>query len=461
MRRSWVIIVAVVLVLAGVMIAAAVHFARARSPHVILARLRAGKGDRTELLMRLQLARGDVLSPMLAAAQDRQAPVAFRCDMVEALFKQHGRQSDPRILETMRQLRRDPDPQIRRRVVYGYAVYGSERLQATLTNQLTDSDPEVRKQIYLLLVALRSKREVESGMWSELTDEQKRQVVAMARQAADQETDPDLQHLARSVVGRQIEILGRQADRARERAETDEAERLLKQALALDPQHHQAQVRLIRHYLAVEDEARAVELAEQSKALLKIPRLSAAPVIDGDPTESAWQDAYSGERFFLTVARFAARPAKGRTRFSIGHHDGRIYIAILGYEDDLDELHVTHLEDYSEIWRDDCVEIYLGHNVSSGCYVFMMNAGGAIGTSQRDIQTEYAAGVFKNRGYWCCEFSVSAKDLTKDGITADSIWGVNIVRARIGGAAEHCQWWPTFGWAHHYHLFPIAMFETE
>ena len=89
------------------------------------------------------------------------------------------------------------------------------------------------------------------------------------------------------------------------------------------------------------------------------------PIIDGDPTDEAWQDAYSSDRFYLTVARFAGKQPEGRSRFSIGHHDGTIYIAVLGYEDDLDKLHVTHTQRDSDVWRDDCIEIFFAPDAAA------------------------------------------------------------------------------------------------
>lgn len=151
--------------------------------------------------------------------------------------------------------------------------------------------------------------------------------------------------------------------------------------------------------------------------------------------------------------------------FYIGHRDGTVYIAVLGYEDDLSKLVVRHKSRDGNIWLDDCVEIFFDpSNSETEVYQFIINPLGAMfdqykGRRGENVLCEWKAKVFHDRGYWACEFSVAAKNLHKRTITGDSIWGINIVRARIGPASEHCQWWPTFGWAHRYHLFPLAVFE--
>ena len=131
----------------------------------------------------------------------------------------------------------------------------------------------------------------------------------------------------------------------------------------------------------------------------------------------------------------------------------------------MNELSVKNKARDGEIWRDDCVELFLDPDHSeSAVYQFVINPIGALFGSYRysrseNIMCQTAAKIFHGRGYWCCEFAVAAKDLHGRKIDADSIWGINIIRARIGPASEHCAFWPTFGWAHRFHLFAIAVFD--
>jgi hypothetical protein len=148
----------------------------------------------------------------------------------------------------------------------------------------------------------------------------------------------------------------------------------------------------------------------------------------------------------------------------VGHHGGKVYIAILAYEDDLDRIVVKHTERDSAVWRDDCVELFFDPvNAEKYAYQFVVNAGGALFDSYKrrkhhNIENEHAAAVFRDRGYWACEFSVAASALGGE-ITAESIWGMNIMRTRIGAASSQQAWWPTFGSSLNYHLHPLAVFD--
>jgi hypothetical protein len=188
-------------------------------------------------------------------------------------------------------------------------------------------------------------------------------------------------------------------------------------------------------------------------------------VIDGDPADSAWQEAFRSDRFYHATSRWVERRAEGRSELRIGHRDGRIYIAVLGYEDDLGRLVVKHKSRDSDTWRDDCVEVFFDPaNTEKDVYQFVINAYGACLDSYKldksqDFECEYAARVFRDRGYWACEFAVAASELGGATITRDSVWGMNIMRTRIGPASEQGAWWPSFGSSLKYNLHPIAVFE--
>jgi len=235
--------------------------------------------------------------------------------------------------------------------------------------------------------------------------------------------------------------------------------------LALDPANCQAQIQLVRFYLRLGQKDKALELARQYGGLIEIPPLSQPPVIDGDPTEEAWTQAYSTEKFYHTTSRWIQRQTKGKSRAYIGHRDGKIYIAVIGYEEDLSKLVQTQKGRDGNIWLDDCVElIFDPDNTDSKYYQFIVNAAGALfdsanGDTGKNFKCQYAAKVFHDRGYWACEFSLDGKDLDKHPIEAGKIWSMNVFRVRIGPASEHGAIWPLFGWAHRMNLYPLAVFK--
>ena len=68
--------------------------------------------------------------------------------------------------------------------------------------------------------------------------------------------------LARAVVGREIELRGEKAREALQGSDLVQAEEILRSALELDPENQQAQIRLVRFYLANVDKEKALSLAQ-------------------------------------------------------------------------------------------------------------------------------------------------------------------------------------------------------
>jgi len=451
----------------GIFLGAVWWQVRSARPDVLIRRLRRARGDKRQLTMRLNLASGDVVPVLIGAFHDRSAAATFRADILDLLFKRNLRAEDDRINSTLREALSDSEPVVRRRAAGGFAVYTDEHSQVILLPSVADPDPEVRRHAYRVFGgwSLGARRKADAPIWRALSKQQREALVQLCRSQMETETDPELRLLAASVVGRQVEILCTQATACQQRGDVELAGRLLEQALQLDQQNHQARIRLVRHVLATGKTQRALALAKQYEALLHIPLLKAAPVIDGDPADPAWECAFASDSFYSSQSRFAAKLAQGKSRFLIGHCGGKVYVAILGFEDDLDALVATHSKRDSDVWRDDCAEIFFDPSASGqDVYLFIINVAGVLkdyyrGESKRNIECEYATGVFKERGYWACEFAVEIKRLQKEPISGDTVWAFNVDRARIGPASEHCQWWPTFGYAWNYHLFPLATFE--
>jgi len=445
---------------------------RTERPDVILDQLRRGKGNKEELRMRLNLARGDTVPGLIAAAGERTASAQFRADMLDLLFRKYRRSGDERILPVLREALGSSEISLRRAAVAGFDLYGSDEHRLYLLKCVEDPDLVIRRRVLLFLTARSHGGYNPSGpadrRWEKIPTGKREALVTTCVRRAKTEDDPDLRYLARAVVGREIEFLCHQAYQTIATAEFEKGEELIRRALALDPENHQARVRLVRHFLAGGKKKEALALAQEHGVVLRVPLLRSPPKIDGDPMDKEWGQAfrYTGKPFWHGTARWAPRVVTGTSEFYIGHHDNTVYVAVLGYEHDLRKLIVKHRNRDSDCWRDDCVEIFFDPtNSESEVYQFVINPVGALFDSHKkrkstNVVCQWAANVFHDRGYWSCELAVPAKNLGNQTITPDSVWGINIMRTRIGPAAEQCAWWPTFGGSQRFHLHPIAAFDV-
>lgn len=439
-------------------------------PESLLSAIRNGRDKEGELMLKLNLSRGNTVPLLISAFEDENADVEFRTKMLELLFRKMRRSSaDERILPVVLQALKNPDTHIRKSAVLGLALYGTDQQRIHLADNVDDPDPQIRKEVYTNFSGRSPWDRSEDPVWISLSAEKKEKVIKTCSARMNDEETPELRFMARCVVGKEIADLCRKAAEAIPRAEFAIGEKYLRKALELDSNSHRARIRLVRHFLAANMKEKALELAEQYKAILHIPLLPEAPKMDGDPTDAVWQHAfrYVGHKFYHSTSHWASKYCEGKNDFYIGHHDGTVYLAILAYEneEDIYKLKVKRKGRDNAAWWDDCVELFFDPaNNEADVYQFVINPIGAMDDlyqtkRHENIPCKYGANIFYDRGYWACEFAVAAKDLHGSKITADSIWGMNIFRARIGPASEHCVWWPTYGGAQTYDHFPIAVFD--
>ncbi len=479
--KRYLIVGVVIVVLLGGALGGVMWRLRLQRPDVLMDRLLTGPADEIEeVQMRLNLARGDVAGAMIEGFRREGIPPERRALLTEMMFSHYARLKDEKLAEALRAAVRDRDAQVRRTLVYNIAVHSL--FQDELPALANDGDREVRRQAYMILAGpggwygLRSF--ADQGLWAEMTEEQRNALLARSAQVVQESDDEEMKHLARSVIGRRIEILCSAAFDARQRNELQEAEKLLNEALALDPEHHQARVRMVRYLLGVGDEETALAKGRELGVLIEAPLLKEAPVIDGDPTDAAWQQAYAGKQFYITTERWAPRPSTGRTEVFVAHRDGKLYLAYVGYEENLTRLKRDYTKHDSDVFRDDCIEVIIDPlRTGEHFYQIVINNVGAVldladHNRAPNFEFEHAVKVFPDRGYWACEIalpgeSLQTKDLGGVGTATGShrvaqgeLWGINLFRGRIS-ADEQCCLWSTFGGAHRMDLYPLILFLGE
>lgn len=466
MRRTVLIaaLIAAPVVALGVVVLVSV---RSQRPEALLSRLAKAttRGERDELVMRLNVVRGDVVRPMIAAVKDTSAPAGFRVDVMELLFKRNHRSRERRIEQAILAAVNDPAPEVRRMVLYGLAVYAEPELQVAIADLVADPDPQVRRQVYLTFGAsVWHRLDPDDGVWRQMSPRQRQRMVQECLERMKTEGTPKLRLMARAIVGREIEVRAHEANRALQTSDIAKAEKLLKSALALDPTNHQGQIRLVRFYLKTGRKDEAVELARKHGALLEIPKLSKPPSIDGDPTDKVWSEAFTSETFW-NDSRWVPQKIKGKSKVFVGHHRGTIYIAAIGYEADLTKLARRHTGRDDDLWTDDCFELLFDPAMTEkDVYQFVINPNGAVFDhlnmdKSKNFKCQFKAALFPDRGYWACEFALRGEDLDNHRIKSGIMWALNVFHTRVGTASEAGSMWPTFGHAHRVYLYPLSLFK--
>ena len=282
----------------------------------------------------------------------------------------------------------------------------------------------------------------------------------------EEATGPELRLFARCMLSRAVQHLCQRAYAAAERGDEAAAEAAIAEALAADPQHRYAQVTRVRLLLKAEKQDEAMQAAGEYGALIDIPVLDVAPIIDGDPTDAGWNGAWKSASFYRacsggynpTAPAVIAERLTPPTEARLGHHGGRLYLAMICHADDVTALVVDQTDpaDVSRIHHDECVEMIFnpdrgGRRVEQ----FMLNAGGLIrrltGNAEKleDAQpegVEHAVRVFPDRGYWALEMSLELGRID-DTAGPDSLWAGNLFRCHKDSEynTRSGSIWPCYG----------------
>ncbi|MBN1257974.1 MAG: HEAT repeat domain-containing protein [Planctomycetes bacterium] len=457
------IFVGIIVCLLALLIGVTWMKAYAKKPEVLIARLRGATAEeKEEVITQIHLVRGDFTTPALAEFAKLDNPAAFRAELVRILYQINHTTADSRIEEILQESLQDKQPEVRSASISCLALYGSDQARLAAIDCLEDPDVEVRRQAYLIFNA--DGRRAEGHLWTLMTEEQKSKLISYALVDRKDNPSEEIRFLADSIIGREVAILCDQSTEALQTSDIIKTRELLDLAITLDPESFRAKNSYVRHYLAIGDKETALSLADKYNLLLRIPLLTAAPQIDGDPTDEVWLEGCQATTPYLMTSLWTTLPATSKTMISIGHLNGTIYISVIAYEDDLSKLVVKNTTRDSEVYNDDCVEFSFDPALEERRdFRFSINPAGALydryGFDRRSNFTcEYAAKVFPESGYWACEFAVKAKDLNNNVITNESIWGMNVMRTQIA-ASQKSAITPTFGtmW---FVVSPLAIFEN-
>jgi hypothetical protein len=168
-----------------------------------------------------------------------------------------------------------------------------------------------------------------------------------------------------------------------------------------------------------------------------------APIIDGKLDEPCWQAAETCDTYYKYLAQ---TPIKGdpETAFKMVYDSKGVYLAIINYEKFMDKIQAKAIaRDDSNLWHDDCAEIYFDPYASS--IGFTKFAANSLGTQwdMRRIDTaielanwsgnNWLAATSKTADAWLIEIFIPWSDLGREAKEGD-VWRFTHVRyARTDG----------------------------
>jgi len=180
-----------------------------------------------------------------------------------------------------------------------------------------------------------------------------------------------------------------------------------------------------------------------SRPQISIPRLQAAPEIDGHLDDAAWKDAARTEPWMRSSGE---GEAPVQTQALLGTFEGALYLGFKCDEPKTEGIVARVTEDGGQVWMDDCVEMFFDGNLDQATFrQIIINSVGTVGTVENGggewlPPVQRAARV--GDGTWYAELSVPISEL---GLTQTS-FGLNLCRERrAGGGLELSCWSPTGG----------------
>jgi len=175
---------------------------------------------------------------------------------------------------------------------------------------------------------------------------------------------------------------------------------------------------------------------------MAIPELPAAPQIDGDLSDAAWEAAAQTDPWMINTGE---GPAPVQTTARLGIHSGTLFVGVRADEPNVGGIVSSVTEDGGPAWNDDCVELFIDGNLDlTTSRQLVINAAGAVtllgdgGAWNAPVTRAVSIGD----DAWSAEFSLPLSSL---GLTGTD-FGLNICRERrAGGGTELSCWSPTGG----------------
>ena len=439
----------------------------------------AKKEERDAALMELVLARDSAISPLIEALGDEERPTQVRVDIAEALFRIYLRESDAQILSACLAHLNDPSPEVRAKIatVLAYADV-KEAIGPLLERLSSESESKVRKE---MLTALETLGEWRVGDWvlnveggENMTDEQKEGLVEILKRMWKEEEHEEAKEWIEEFLEKMAQQRIQEGDEYVLKGDLARAEAQYVEAKALIPNSVNVNRKLGKFYFDNGWPDKGLSLMKNIELVTYAPHLRGVPTIDGDLSDDAWKEATKITRFYQCISTMRVQPAEGKSEAYIGRAGENLYVGVKGYEESTQNLRTKCTMRDEDVWKDDCVSIYLDpdhdynryHQIvvnSIGTiadYGYNVEKGTTAGREAWNIPCKVATKVEET--FWTLEIEIPLGEVAETKVRKGTIWGFNVARVRMGNASEFCQWAPTHGTSDsglRPHLFGFLIFE--
>jgi len=162
---------------------------------------------------------------------------------------------------------------------------------------------------------------------------------------------------------------------------------------------------------------------------LTLGKTASPPSIDGELNDPCWSTA---EKITLSHLLGKSTAPSQKTEVLLTYDDSQLYLSFICYEDQMDKIVAKQEQRDLDVWRDDCLEIFLAPNPPT-YYHFVLNA---LGTQQDEMNkdaswnADWKAQTKRFPDRWQAEIAIpfSALPLSKD---TSPEWRANFCRQEL------------------------------
>ncbi len=440
----------------------------------------AGGDGREDAMMELLFAKSKALPAILRALEDSSGSARGRTDLVEILWKLHVRESDARILPALTERINDPAPEVRRAVAVAFGDMGDKDVIPRLLEQLAaERDESVQDELLKAIEVLdewelrgpgRGSGAIEVLGGASLSAAQRETFTGILRSIVAVASSDSLRQTADEFLAKMAGQLAAEGDRAVLKADLEGSEALYRSALELRPGTRVALQRLGQLFLFNGDRELGLEVLSDGGMVMRAPRLTRIPILDGQLGDAAWREAAYADTFFQCISVMRAVGAEGRSEAWVGYTDSSLWVGVRGYEEDTADLTTEHTDRDGLVHTDDCVEVHFDVDLDRRTFhQIVVNSLGTIADfhvgrvqnfdSASEWNGDQRVATAVEPTHWMLEMEVPFRTLGIEAVRAGDLWGFNVARVRIAHGGEYDQWVPTYGYSGRPDRFGLLLFE--